>query len=94
MTSPSDSTPAVDQAPILFRANKKRKAGLRQRVASPDDTAVASSSSSAPNKPSTNQPEVAVPTTSDFDAAPAADEETESHIPPPSAIGHASASMA
>nr|XP_036583496.1 mRNA splicing factor rna helicase [Colletotrichum truncatum]KAF6792539.1 mRNA splicing factor rna helicase [Colletotrichum truncatum] len=34
----SSETPAVDQQPtILFRANRKRKVGLRQRAPSPDD---------------------------------------------------------
>ncbi|GKT63538.1 mRNA splicing factor RNA helicase [Colletotrichum tofieldiae] len=90
MTSPSDSTAAVDpaSAPVLFRANKKRKAGLRQRAASPDGTAIASSSSAAPKTTPLNPPDAAVPTTSVPDTVSAADDETESHIP--SALRHRS----
>ncbi|KAK1723915.1 hypothetical protein CaCOL14_011468 [Colletotrichum acutatum] len=55
MAPPADESPATDAtpapAPILFRANRKRKAGLRQRAASPtadddNDTIVASKSNS------------------------------------------------
>ncbi|KZL88200.1 mrna splicing factor rna helicase [Colletotrichum incanum] len=94
MTSPSESTAAVDPAsapalaPILFRANKKRKVGLRQRAASPDSTAIASSSSASPKTTPLNVSNAAVPTTSAPDAVPAADDETESHIP--SALRHRS----
>lgn len=38
MDSSAETAPAADP-PILFRANKKRKAGLRQRAASPDEAA-------------------------------------------------------
>ncbi|KAK1979075.1 hepatocellular carcinoma-associated antigen 59-domain-containing protein [Colletotrichum cereale] len=92
MTSPRDSTPAVDpvSAPILFRANKKRKAGLRQRAASPDDSnpIASSSSSAAPSATSLNEIDGSVPTESVPDPVAVADEDTESHIP--SALRHRS----
>ncbi|KAK2004115.1 hypothetical protein LX36DRAFT_650364 [Colletotrichum falcatum] len=91
MTSPIDSTPALDpvSAPILFRTDKKRKAGLRQRAASPaDDTLIASASSEAPEATSLNQIGASVPTKPAPDAVAIADEDNESHIP--SALRHRS----
>ncbi|CCF37978.1 hypothetical protein CH063_01807 [Colletotrichum higginsianum] len=86
MTSSSDSAPAVDRAasapapaPILFRANKKRKVGLRQRAASPDDTAT--SPLEASNATHSKETEAVVPMTSGAVTVPTADEETESYIP-------------
>ncbi|KAJ0165986.1 hypothetical protein CTA2_9228 [Colletotrichum tanaceti] len=85
MTSSSDSAPAVDPAsapapaPILFRANKKRKVGLRQRAASPDDTAVSSLEASYVTPSKVN--EAVVPMTSGAVTVPNADEEAESYIP-------------
>ncbi|KAF6815103.1 hypothetical protein CSOJ01_03740 [Colletotrichum sojae] len=38
MDQPAETAP-VAEPPIVFRANKKRKAGLRQRAASPDEAA-------------------------------------------------------
>ncbi|KAK1597904.1 uncharacterized protein LY79DRAFT_321585 [Colletotrichum navitas] len=91
MASPSDSTPAVDpvSAPILFRTKKKRKAGLRQRAASPaDDTPIASASSAALNATPLDQIDASVPTKPAPDAVAIADEDNESHIP--SALRHRS----
>ncbi|KAK1489968.1 hypothetical protein CABS01_12549 [Colletotrichum abscissum] len=84
MAPPADETPTTDAAPapapILFRANKKRKAGLRQRAASPaaddDDNAAASKSTSTAENNTTSAP--ATETT--------ADEGPEAHIP--SALRH------
>ncbi|KXH44267.1 hypothetical protein CNYM01_07324 [Colletotrichum nymphaeae SA-01] len=82
MSSPADETPIADAAPapILFRANKKRKAGLRQRAASPaaddDDTTAASKSNSTAEN--TAAPAPATETT--------ADDGPESHVP--SALRH------
>ncbi|KAK2027139.1 hypothetical protein LX32DRAFT_593334 [Colletotrichum zoysiae] len=91
MTSSSDSTPVVDpvSAPILFRTNKKRKAGLRQRAASADDdTPIASASSGALNATPLGQIDASVPTKSAPDSVAIADDDTESHIP--SALRHRS----
>ncbi|OLN95855.1 hypothetical protein CCHL11_05033 [Colletotrichum chlorophyti] len=54
MASQIDDTNPSSPPPILFRANKKRKAGLRQRAASPDTT-------TNPNMPETELPEASVP---------------------------------
>ncbi|EFQ28842.1 hypothetical protein CGRA01v4_10286 [Colletotrichum graminicola] len=91
MTSPSDSTPTVDpvSAPILFRTKKKRKAGLRQRAASPaEDTPIASASPVARNATPLDQINASVPTKPAPDAVAIADEDNESHIP--SALRHRS----
>ncbi|KAK0370262.1 hypothetical protein CLIM01_12381, partial [Colletotrichum limetticola] len=84
MAPPAHETPTTDAAPapapILFRANKKRKAGLRQRAASPaaddDDTAAAPKSTSTAGNTTTFAP--ATETT--------ADEGPEAHNP--SALRH------
>ncbi|KXH66903.1 hypothetical protein CSAL01_03680 [Colletotrichum salicis] len=79
MASPADETPTTDAAqapaPILFRANKKRKAGLRQRAASPtednDNNTVSKPKSAAEN---------ATTPASFTETNPAGDEGPESHI--------------
>ncbi|KXH28680.1 hypothetical protein CSIM01_08301 [Colletotrichum simmondsii] len=84
MSLPADETPAIDAAPapapILFRANKKRKAGLRQRAASPaaddDDTTAASKSNSTAENTTTSAPATEI----------TADDGSESQIP--SALRH------
>ncbi|KAJ0311968.1 hypothetical protein COL5a_005427 [Colletotrichum fioriniae] len=84
MAPPDDETLATDAAPapapILFRANKKRKAGLRQRAVSPaaadDDTPTASKPDSTAEN--TTKSASATETT--------ADDGLESHIP--SALRH------
>ncbi|KAK1967261.1 hypothetical protein LY78DRAFT_746609 [Colletotrichum sublineola] len=84
MTSPSDSPSAVDlvSSPILFRTNKKRKAGLRLRAASSDDdTPIASASSAAPNITPLDKINASVPTKFAPDAVAIDDEDNESHIP-------------
>ncbi|KAK1638328.1 hypothetical protein BDP81DRAFT_392932 [Colletotrichum phormii] len=85
MASPADESPTTDAAPapapIMFRANKKRKAGLRQRAASPtednDNNTVSKPNSIAENA---TTPASITETTSTGDDGP------ESHIP--SALRH------
>ncbi|KAF9876448.1 hypothetical protein CkaCkLH20_05856 [Colletotrichum karsti] len=79
MASP-EQTPPVDPSnpPILFR--KKRKAGIRQRAASPDDTTTNIAAPTVPI-PTTEPNDKTVARSNDDDA-----QETEQHIP--SAIRH------
>ncbi|KAL2881544.1 hypothetical protein SGCOL_003111 [Colletotrichum sp. CLE4] len=87
MASPADQTPTTDAAPapapILFRANKKRKAGLRQRAASPTED----NDNNAASKPHSTVENATTPA-SITETTSTGDDGPESHIP--SALRHRS----